>query len=194
MRVLRHGGAAALLALLLAACGSEPVEWKPAANPPPPLTAVPADQQPEFERQLGADLKTIVDHAGKPWLQLATRGDGEPAWYLADEAFHGDSGELDAAALSPLATLAQRVTQAGPCVVHVIGERVGDADRPSSDIGERRAAAVAAVLGQFGVSPEHLRYESRLVTGRAAGVDIVVRTIVQGSEQTAWMPPPVTGG
>jgi hypothetical protein len=78
-------------------------------------------------------------------------------------------------------------------VVHVVGERVGDSSLPSSDIGERRAAAVAAELGRLGVVAGRLRHESRLVAGRAGGVDLVVLPLVEGSEQKAWVPPVVSG-
>jgi outer membrane protein OmpA-like peptidoglycan-associated protein len=185
----------AAVATLLSACTSTPVEEKPVtpAFDVSTAAAVPAAQLADFESRLQAGLKAATEQAAKPWLQMLVRKDGAPSWTLGDGGFRGDSGELDAAALLPLQVLAQRVSQACPCVVHVIGERVGDTTLPSSDIGERRAAAVAAVLARFGVIPGRLRYESRLVAGRAGGVDLVVVPLVEGSEQQAWTPPTLSG-
>lgn len=183
------------LATLLGACAASPPQSAPAAPvfDMAAAAAIPAAQLADFEAGLRTDLKSVSDQAGKPWLQFAARNDGEPAWSLGEEGFRGDSGELEAAAMSPLGALAQRVSQACPCVVHVIGERVGDGSLPSEDIGERRAAAVAAVLGRLGVAPGRVRYESRLLTGRAGGVVVVVVPVVEGSEPKAWMPPAISG-
>lgn len=186
---------AAAVVALLAACGSAPVEQPPPAPAFDAATAaaVPPPQLADFEHRLQAGLRPLVAAAAKPWLQAVDRSDGAPAWYFGDDAFRGDSGELDAAALLPLQALVQRVSQGCPCVVHVIGERVGDTTLPSSDIGERRAAAMAAVLGRFGLAPGRLRYESRLVAGRAGGVNLVVQPLVEGSEPNAWVPPALSG-
>ncbi len=186
---------AAALAALLAACGGAPVEEQPVwkSFDAETAAAIPADQLGVFEARLQSDLKGAAEHADRAWLQVVVRSDGAPSWYLGDDAFRGDSGELDAAALLPLQAFAERVSRACPCVVHVIGERVGDTNLPSSDVGERRAAAVAAVLGRFGVASGRRRYESRLVAGRAGGVSLVVVPLLEGSEQKAWMPPPDSG-
>jgi hypothetical protein len=156
------------------------------------LAAVPVAQQAGFEKKMHDDFESLVGNVGQPWLRATERDNGTPVLRLDDAAFRGDSGELSAAALMPLSNLIQASVQAGPCVIHVIGERIGDS-APVADVGERRAAAVAAVLADLGAPSTRVRYESRLIAGRAAGVDIVVQTIVEGSESKAYMPPTMTG-
>jgi outer membrane protein OmpA-like peptidoglycan-associated protein len=183
----------ALILALAGGCAAQPPAPLPA--PPPVATAAIAPaEQPAVDQALAAMIRQQAAEAGQPWLQAVVRDDGLPSLSLADAAFAGDSGELRAAALLPLARLATRLVASPAIVIHLIGERLGDGPTPASDLGERRAAAVAAVLRQFGVPPVRLRFESHPVPGHAGGVAMVLRPIVAGHQEQAYRPPAVTEG
>jgi outer membrane protein OmpA-like peptidoglycan-associated protein len=195
MKAIRWGW---LTAVLLAACAgpSQREAFSPNASlagGPQAAATVPPEQQFDFMHDLNRRLQQALAQDDKSPLKPLLRADGLPSVRLDGHAFRGDSGELDPSALTPVGNLAHVLANTGPCVIHVLGERLSDEGAPGADLGERRATALVAVLGSLGVPQARLRAESRLQPGSTAGVIIVVRPVVAGHEAEAWTPPPVEG-
>lgn len=194
--MMRSGRALLLLAMLgITGCATTPpaAPAAPVAADESSASAMSNGQVAAFDRQLAAQLKLIAGSEPSHAIEVVRRDDGLPALRLADAAFSGDSGEVAPSVLAALGKL-QLLTPKERCVVHVIGERIGDGAAPAVDLGERRAAAVATVLETLGMPATRLRHESRMVANRAGGVIVVIRPIVVHVEEQAWMPPAIEGG
>lgn len=186
---------AAAATLGLAACADTGGGFKPNASVAVPGSSAPvqATVQYDYLYDLNARLRAAAAALGADSrLRWLPRADGLPCLRLDGAAFRAGSGELDAASLSSLDSIAQVLTHSGAYVVHVLGERGDEAGTaPGSELGERRAAAVAAVLSRLGVPDARLRALSREQPGSSGGVLLIVKPVIAGQEPEAWVPPPV---
>jgi outer membrane protein OmpA-like peptidoglycan-associated protein len=181
-------GVVALGLGLLAGCASVPHDGTPAAPETPPGT-IPAARENEFLDDLDRQLRHVVDDSALVALQPPTRSGEAVALRLDGAGFAGNSGELELATLAPLGKIADLLSDRGACVIHLVGERVDPQGEADSDLGERRAESVAAMLVHLGFPAARVRAESRFRSEGSGGVVIVVRPVVEPREQDAWMPP-----
>lgn len=120
--------------------------------------------------------------------------------------FPEDSAELSTPTKRALQQIAGVIKQYEKTVVHIVGHTDSrGAAAYNQKLSENRAEAVAAYLVSQGVDPARLmtagRGESEPIAsnetkaGRARNrrVDIVIKPIIEGSEQKAVMPPPYLG-
>lgn len=192
----------AFAAALLAGCASTaevdtgPYGHGVSQGKGPDSTPLPVQDAYKFQADLNRRLQDALLKDPETALVLPMpRADGLTALGISEDAFKPDSGELLPEAMSAMDQFAQILKTSGACVVHVLGERApGAAPADSSDLGQRRGAAIAAVLAQLGVPQDHIRSESRVQPGSdGGGVIIIVRPLLSGHEQDAWKTPPVEG-
>ncbi len=175
-------------ALFVGGCASVSHENPPAVVIVVPA-AIPAERESEFLDALDRQLRHSLDASAVPVLKPLARADESISMRLDGAGFAGLSGELDVATLAPLGEIAKALADAGACVIHVLGERVDAQEDADADLGERRAESVAAMLVRLGFPAARVRAESRVRSGAAGGVVIVVRPVIEHREQEAWMPP-----
>jgi outer membrane protein OmpA-like peptidoglycan-associated protein len=189
-----RGGAVLRAALLVlgacaaAGCASSPASHATAAHAPL-STGMPAPAAAGFRDRLVAALAQAPAGTDSGRLQLRPPDGAALVLRLDEGAFRGGSAELDSGAFAALAELAHILTGTAPCVVHAVGEQVDSTALAGTDLGQRRAVAVAAVLEQFGVPPARVRSEDRAMS-RHGGVTLVVQPIAAADAYRAWMPPP----
>jgi outer membrane protein OmpA-like peptidoglycan-associated protein len=158
-------------------------------------------QKAELERQLAAE-------AARNELNITQLADGSLKVGIAsDVSFDLNSAQLKPQALNTYAKIANVLMSYDSTVVHVVGHTdTTGSDRHNQSLSERRAAAVASYMGGQGLSGQRTRQEGRgereplVRTGdnvnepRNRRVDIVIKPVIEGQEQQAWMPPPYLGG
>jgi outer membrane protein OmpA-like peptidoglycan-associated protein len=181
-------GAVALGLVLLAGCVSAPHDGAPAESKTPP-DAILAAHEAGFLDDLDRRLRHVVDDGALVALQPPAHSGETVVLRLDGAGFAGNSGELELATLTPLGKIAGVLADRGACVIHVVGERVDPQDEVDSDLGERRAESVAAMLVRLGFPAARVRAESRLRSEGDGGVVIVVRPVIEQREQDAWTPP-----
>lgn len=125
----------------------------------------------------------------------------------SDVSFATGSAQLSAAALTTFAKIASTLQSYDKTVVHVVGhtDTVGSTGF-NQTLSEQRAASVGSYLASQGLPATRIREEGRgereLLVRTADGtaevrnrrVDIVIKAVVEGNEQSAWTPPPYLGG
>ena len=123
----------------------------------------------------------------------------------ADVTFDTGAAVLKPQAMAALDKVATILQDYAATVIHVVGhtDSVGS---PASNqsLSERRAASVASYLTSRGVPSQRMREEGRgerelLIRSSVSEpqnrrVDIVIKPIVQGNEQSAYTPPGYLGG
>lgn len=158
-------------------------------------------QKAELERQLAAE-------AARNELNITQLADGSLKVGIAsDVSFDLNSAQLKPEALNTYAKIASVLKTYDSTVVHIVGHTdTSGSDSHNQSLSERRAAAVASYMGGQGLSGQRVRQEGRgereplVRTGdnvkeaRNRRVDIVIKPVVEGQEQQAWMPPPYLGG
>ena len=124
----------------------------------------------------------------------------------ADVTFDSGSATLRPGAMNTYAKIAANLKQYPNTVIHVVGHTDSDgADDYNQGLSERRAASVANFLIGQGVDPSRIRQEGRGEREPIASnatedgkrrnrrVDIVVKPIIQGQEQSAYQSPGYLG-
>ncbi|ROH87861.1 OmpA family protein [Stagnimonas aquatica] len=125
----------------------------------------------------------------------------------SDVSFDTGSAQLSAAALTTFAKIAGTLKSFDQTVVHVVGhtDTVGSSAY-NQTLSDQRAASVGSYLAGQGLPAARIREEGRgerellVRTGdnvaepRNRRVDIVIKAVVEGNEQSAWTPPPYLGG
>jgi outer membrane protein OmpA-like peptidoglycan-associated protein len=158
-------------------------------------------QKAELERQLAAE-------AARNELNITQLADGSlKVGVASDVSFDLNSAQLRPEALNTYAKIANVLKTYDKTVVHVVGHTdTSGSDSHNQGLSERRAAAVASYMGGQGLPGERVRQEGRgereplVRTGdnvkeaRNRRVDIVIKPVVEGQEQQAWVPPPYLGG
>lgn len=125
---------------------------------------------------------------------------------FGDHLFSEDSVKLSSAAKRTLSPIAEVFRQFEKTIVHIVGHTDSRGTAAyNQTLSERRAGAVASYLAKQGVSPARVmtwgRGESEPIAsndtqaGRARNrrVDIVIKPIIEGDEQKAFLPPPYLG-
>jgi outer membrane protein OmpA-like peptidoglycan-associated protein len=186
MKLLPLLGAVALL--VLAGCASNPPQ--PAGGTAP--SAIAPDEVKALLKSLRKDLQALPSSAPLSGLGEFDPAIGNGQLYMslaAAACFEQDNAQFKLNALKPMADIAAAIAARGASVVHVLGLAAGAEDKK---LAERRAASVAADLARHGLNAARLRFESRITPDSAGVMLLVVRPVVVGAEQLAWMPPEVT--
>lgn len=187
--------------LLLGACAHQStVEMPPASGTSPAVAenhvgigVEPLPAAKAADDYMGAVLsaldKSFAECETKQW-QPSRLPDGSiriQAWTATD--FEVDSAELRPLALDALDRIAKVAKTYNKTVLHVLADgRDAKVVTFSQSLSDRRAAALASYLGLQGIDGTRVRSEgaSRLNPGL---LQIVIKPIVSGAEQQAWMPP-----
>ena len=125
----------------------------------------------------------------------------------SDVSFDTGSAQLSGPALATFAKIASTLQTFDKTVIHVVGhtDTVGSTAF-NQGLSEQRAASVSSYLASQGLPAGRIREEGRgereLLLRTADGVaeprnrrvDIVIKAVVEGNEQSAWTPPPYLGG
>ena len=189
MKRVVGGAGMAVVLMVLASCSSTPPQPATAGETDMDANAaMPEGQAREFAGMLAKQIATTNGIDGSA-LHLRAVRDDMLVLQLDARAFRAASGELDVAAFAAVGRFAASAKAAGPCVIHVLGQQVDANADPGTDLGERRAQALVAVLAQFGIPAARLRAEDRAASIARGSVVIVVRPIVVGRAEQAWMPP-----
>lgn len=158
------------------------------------------DQQAELERQLAAEQAAEL-------LQITRLSDGSLKVGIASEAsFDVNSSAIKSSAQHTYNKIASVLNDYDQSVIHVIGhtDSTGTAEY-NQKLSEARARSVADTMTTQGVPRERLRTEGRgefepvatndSTEGRRRNrrVDIVIKAVVQGSEQEAYRRPGFLG-
>jgi outer membrane protein OmpA-like peptidoglycan-associated protein len=158
-------------------------------------------QRKEVEQQLAPEIQ-------RGELSTTTLSDGSLKVAIAsDVSFDLGSATLRPDAMDAYGRVAAILKTYDKTVIHVVGhtDTSGAADY-NQGLSERRATAVGSFLASQGVPGSRLREEGRgereplIRTGdnvkeaRNRRVDIVIKPVVEGNEQAAWVPPPYLGG
>lgn len=193
-----RGALAAAAALWLAGCASTPKDIGPygagvSQGQGPQSAPIAAGNEYKFQADLNRRVSDLLLRDPEGLILPMPRSDGLSQIRINEDAFKPGSGELLPVAVDTLGKLAQTLQTTGGCVIHVLGERKPNQPAGGADLGERRSTAVAAVLAQLGLPPTRIRAESRVQPGSADGVILVIRPVVAGHEEEAYMPPQVEG-
>ncbi|MDB5968927.1 MAG: outer membrane protein OmpA [Hydrocarboniphaga sp.] len=158
-------------------------------------------QRKEVEQQMAPEIQ-------RGELSTTTLSDGSLKVAIAsDVSFDLGSATLRPDAMDAYGRIAAILKNYDKTVIHVVGhtDTSGTSDY-NQGLSERRAAAVGSFLASQGVPGARLREEGRgerepiVRTGdnvkeaRNRRVDIVIKPVVEGNEQSAWTPPPYLGG
>lgn len=158
-------------------------------------------QRKEVEQQMAPEIQ-------RGELSTTTLSDGSlKVAIAADVSFDLGSATLRPDAMDAYGRVAAILRNYDKTVIHVVGhtDTSGTADY-NQGLSERRAQAVGSFLASQGVPGSRLREEGRgereplIRTGdnvkeaRNRRVDIVIKPVVEGNEQAAWVPPPYLGG
>lgn len=125
----------------------------------------------------------------------------------SDVSFDTGSAQLSSAAATTFAKIASTLASYDKTVIHVVGhtDTVGSAGFNQA-LSDQRAAAVGSYLASQGLPAARIREEGRgerellvrtadnVAEPRNRRVDIVIKAVVEGNEQSAWTPPPYLGG
>jgi outer membrane protein OmpA-like peptidoglycan-associated protein len=161
------------------------------------VSAYMDSQRKQLEKQLAVEAAQNV-------LQIAQLKEGSLRVRVASDVnFDVGSAQLKPQALNTFSKIADILNTYDQTVVHVVGHTVASgSDELNQSLSERRAATIAEFLSDQGVSANRIRQEGRGVRepivssktreGRQKNrrVDIVIKPVVAGREQEAWMPPP----
>ncbi|MGQ0701132.1 MAG: OmpA family protein [Panacagrimonas sp.] len=157
-------------------------------------------QQQELEKQL-------AEEASRNELQIVRLADDSLKIGIAsDVSFDVNSATIKPEALATYGKIASILKTYDKTVIHVVGhtDSTGSADY-NQGLSQRRSASVGSYIAQGGVPMTRVREEGRGLrepisdNGTAEGrtknrrVDIVLKPVVEGSEQSAWTPPPYLG-
>jgi outer membrane protein OmpA-like peptidoglycan-associated protein len=154
------------------------------------IEALSASAVPDFMARESAALNKILSETGSREWQLMQLADGSIRLQSPGAvSFDAGSAQLRPSALNAYARIAQVVTGDGRTVVHVIagGDDAIQAEFEQS-LTERRAATVAAYLGEQGIDGARLRFEGSAATDQRALV-LIIKPVVAGQEAQAWIPP-----
>jgi outer membrane protein OmpA-like peptidoglycan-associated protein len=157
-------------------------------------------QRREVEQQMAPEIQ-------RGDLSTTTLSDGSLKVAIAsDVSFDLGSATLRPDAMDAYGRIAAILKTYDKTVIHVVGhtDTSGSADF-NQGLSERRAAAVGTFLASQGVPGTRLREEGRgerelivrtadnVKEARNRRVDIVIKPVVEGNEQSAWAPPPYLG-
>lgn len=158
-------------------------------------------QRRDMERQLS-------EEASRNELAITTLADGSlKVGVASDVSFDLNSAQLRPDALDTYAKIGNVLKTYDKTVIHIVGHTdTSGSSQHNQMLSDNRAASVGAYLQQQGVPGARLRQEGRgereplvrtadnVQDARNRRVDIVIKPVVQGSEQAAWTPPPYLGG
>jgi outer membrane protein OmpA-like peptidoglycan-associated protein len=157
-------------------------------------------QKAELDQQLAEEQRNKE-------LQVTQLSDGSLKVGIAsDVSFDLDSAQLRPEALNTYAKIATILKNYGQTVIHVVGHTdTTGSDEYNMRLSAARANSVATYLASQGVPSQRIRQEGRgerelavrtadnVNEPRNRRVDIVIKPVVEGQEQQAWMPPPYLG-
>lgn len=161
-----------------------------------------------MDRQRKEVEQQMADEIQRGELSTTTLSDGSLKVAIAsDVSFDLGSATLRPDAMDTYGKIANVLKTYDKTVIHVVGhtDTSGTTDFNQS-LSDRRAASVGSFLASQGVPGARIREEGRgerelaVRTGdnvkeaRNRRVDIVIKPVVEGNEQAAWMPPPYLGG
>lgn len=125
----------------------------------------------------------------------------------SDASFDLGSSQLKPEALNTYGKIANILKSYDKTVIHIVGHTDSSgSDALNQTLSENRAASVATYFQNLGVDSSRIRTEGRgereLLVKTADGVkearnrrvDIVIKAVVEGREDSAWTPPPYLGG
>ncbi len=123
-----------------------------------------------------------------------------------DLSFDFNSAQIKPDALAIYAKIAAVLLAYDLTVVHIVSHTDASGSDPyNQELSRRRAAAVASYLGGQGLSGTRVRHQGRgesepiannnTADGRRRNrrVELVIKPVVKGQEQQAWIPPPPLG-
>lgn len=159
------------------------------------------NQRNELEAKLKAEEQAKL-------LNITEMGDDTLKIGIASDAsFDLGSAQLKPEALNTYGKIANILKTYDKTVIHIVGHTDSSGpDNINQTISENRAAAVATYFQNLGVDSSRVRTEGRgerellVKTGdgvkepRNRRVDIVIKAVVEGREDSAWTPPPYLGG
>lgn len=198
-----------LLALGLGACANDPNRdaYRGAAIGAAVGAMGSAGVGVYMDRQRKELEKQLAEETARKELQITTLKDGSlKVGVASDTSFDTGSAQIKPQALNTFAKIGGVLGKYDQTVVHVVGHTdSAGSDELNQSLSERRAASVTSYLEEQGVPDHRLRQEGRGKREPIASnqtkegqrrnrrVDIVIRPVVQGREQEAWMPPPYLG-
>jgi len=158
-------------------------------------------QRKEVEQQMAPEI-------ARGELNTTTLSDGSLKVAIAsDVSFDLGSATMRPGALDAYARVAAILKNYDKTVIHVVGHTdTSGANDYNQGLSDRRAAAVGTYLASQGVPGARIREEGRgerepvvrtadnIKEARNRRVDIVIKPVVEGNEQAAWVPPPYLGG
>lgn len=157
-------------------------------------------QRRELEAKLKAEAEAkelVISKLGEDALKIGI---------ASDASFDVGNAQLRPEALATFAKIAGVLKSYDKTVIHVIGHTDSTgSDALNQSLSANRAATVGGYLAQEGVPASRIREEGRskrepiadnsTADGRKKNrrVDIVIKPVIEGQEDSAWTPPPYLG-
>lgn len=157
-------------------------------------------QKAELERQL-------AEEARRNELQITEMPDGSlRVGVAADASFASGSADLQSNSRATFGKIAAVLRDYDQTIVHVVGHTDSDgSDQFNQQLSEQRSDSVANFMSGQGVTYDRLKTEGRgerePIASNATSdgkrlnrrVDIVIKPVVEGNEQQAYLPPGYLG-
>jgi outer membrane protein OmpA-like peptidoglycan-associated protein len=170
----------------------------------PVVGAIAESAVGDYMNRQGTELaRVLTAERARGVLQIASLpGDVLMLVIAGDLGFDFNSAQIRPEALATYDAITAVLQSYGSTVVHIVCHTDASGSDPyNQDLSQRRAAAIAAYLGGRGLAGVRVRAQGRgerepvanndSVEGRKRNrrIDIVIKPVIEGQEQQAWVPP-----